>query len=255
MSVDLDELQRLLDAATPRPWKMAYHHHEWLDLSPDVSLGSDHDNWSADAAFIAAARNALPDLIADLREAVAKQGELAVLSGQNEPEMAWLYKRHGDLATRLVVDDSLPVADRLELNIIRLLLGIDEALNLQGGQRKRAEKAEAELREARLERDGLQAKVDDFPCCGKCDYAKAEAERDALTKELREARTLLEESLTALPGENACDHGEGCPSRQCEYEHDENCHVETCPYCDCTIGTANRVRAALAKPAAQGGER
>jgi len=46
----------------------------------------------------------------------------------------------------------------------------------------------ADLREARLERDGLQAKVDDFPCCGKCDSTvraeRAEAERDKLRVEV-----------------------------------------------------------------------
>lgn len=113
-----------------------------------------------------------------MRTSDAKLAELEALSGQNDPDTKWLYERHGDLATRLVVDGPL-FADRLELNIVRLLLGIDEALQIQDAQRKRAEKAEAELREAR------EASAERWANAA----AAAEAERDEFQRKMIEAQS------------------------------------------------------------------
>lgn len=68
--IDLDELMRLREAATPGPWK---HRYAWRE---DVFSGSikneDGEDVStdnhADAAFICAACNAIPELVQRVRE-------------------------------------------------------------------------------------------------------------------------------------------------------------------------------------------
>jgi hypothetical protein len=65
----LDELERLCNAATPGPW-MSRSGSVWseCDRNPvcDVDMGSSLDD-APDALFIAAARHALPKLIAEVR--------------------------------------------------------------------------------------------------------------------------------------------------------------------------------------------
>lgn len=99
--IDLDELERLHKAATPGPWRMQTRHDHLDPVSnlmlvpvvrapwPDLPHGSItvarcgngnagtyssrptpiREREQGNAAFIAAARNALPGLIAELREA------------------------------------------------------------------------------------------------------------------------------------------------------------------------------------------
>lgn len=67
----LDELERLCNAATPGPWTL--DEADWQITGPDGELICDiadvaADLARADAAFIAAARLALPRLIAKVRE-------------------------------------------------------------------------------------------------------------------------------------------------------------------------------------------
>lgn len=69
----LDELERLCDAATPGPWSDA----NWEISGPDREVIFDipdvaADVAQADAAFVAAARHALPKLIAKVRELQAE---------------------------------------------------------------------------------------------------------------------------------------------------------------------------------------
>jgi hypothetical protein len=93
--IDLDELQRLLDAATPGEWlaHSAYISHDdgsWsitstnsamevVDGYSDPSMGDNSVRLSrADAEFIAVAHNALPALIVEvrrLRELVKDHGK------------------------------------------------------------------------------------------------------------------------------------------------------------------------------------
>lgn len=82
--IDLDELMRLREAATPGPWKAKIGDFEYEDgygtvTAPYVEAdgkticvptdrGPDDDNDESDAAYIVSACNAVPELVARIRE-------------------------------------------------------------------------------------------------------------------------------------------------------------------------------------------
>ena len=86
--IDLDELMRLREAATPGPWKVNIGDFESEDgygtvTAPYVEAdgkticvpfdrGPDDDNDEDDAAYIVAACNAVPELVARIRELEAE---------------------------------------------------------------------------------------------------------------------------------------------------------------------------------------
>ena len=89
--IDLDELMRLHAAATPGPWEVKLgdfvDDEEVITLHPYIEVnrqaicvpferGPDDDNEEADIAFICAACNAVPELIAELKEARAENADL-----------------------------------------------------------------------------------------------------------------------------------------------------------------------------------
>lgn len=73
MSVDLDELERLANAASPMPWVASVADGEHQIYCPGAQeYVARIEPWSpqqdaADAAFIAAARTAVPELVAEVR--------------------------------------------------------------------------------------------------------------------------------------------------------------------------------------------
>ena len=91
--LDLDELMRLRAAATPGPWKVKIGDFESEDgygtvMAPYVEAdgkticvpfdrGPDDDNDEADAAYICAACNAVPELVTRIRELEAQRDWLA----------------------------------------------------------------------------------------------------------------------------------------------------------------------------------
>lgn len=89
--VELAELERLADAATPGPWEANSDHHNnvYVDAMNQGELGLkvqlldlNMQGNEEDAAFIAASRTAIPALLADLREARASLGEARQLLGR-----------------------------------------------------------------------------------------------------------------------------------------------------------------------------
>lgn len=68
--IDLDELMRLHAAATPGPWKVATWYGGYHTIrpkkEPEKSLGQIERK--ADAVYICAACNAVPELVARIRE-------------------------------------------------------------------------------------------------------------------------------------------------------------------------------------------
>lgn len=68
--VNLDELMRLHEAATPGPWKVATWYGGYHTIrpkkEPEKSLGQIERK--ADAAYIVVACNAVPELVARIRE-------------------------------------------------------------------------------------------------------------------------------------------------------------------------------------------
>lgn len=64
------QVREACDKATPGPWEATVDDHgdDWLELSYTIVLGSDHDNWKDDAAFIALSRTALPLALARIEE-------------------------------------------------------------------------------------------------------------------------------------------------------------------------------------------
>lgn len=68
--IDLDELMRLHAAATPGPWKVATWYGGYHTIrpkkEPEKSLGQIERK--ADAAYIVAACNAVPELVARIRK-------------------------------------------------------------------------------------------------------------------------------------------------------------------------------------------
>lgn len=71
---DLDELQKLCDSATPGPWESlggsVWHPKSNHSSVCDVDAGAGDDTLP-DARFIAASRDALPKLIAEVRQLLA----------------------------------------------------------------------------------------------------------------------------------------------------------------------------------------
>ena len=67
MSVDIEKLEALAKAATPGPWWASKYGVIYGSVQPDdIFVG--HISEDADIAYITAARNAVPELIARVRE-------------------------------------------------------------------------------------------------------------------------------------------------------------------------------------------
>ena len=68
--IDLDELMRLREAATPGPWKVATWYGGYHTIrpkkEPEKALGQIENKH--DAAYIVAACNAVPELVARIRD-------------------------------------------------------------------------------------------------------------------------------------------------------------------------------------------
>ena len=83
--IDLDELMRLRDEATPGPWKVEEVSHVINDtvwFSEIIKTGDDEKivnqgAGKADAAYICAACNAVPELVTRIRELEAQRDWLA----------------------------------------------------------------------------------------------------------------------------------------------------------------------------------
>lgn len=95
MTPDLAELRRLAESATPGPWFPVDHTDVWNDATFITGchrggVGVDWDEMIANAAFIAAAREAVPALLDQIdtltRERTAKS-ELAEIDAQLEAEL------------------------------------------------------------------------------------------------------------------------------------------------------------------------
>ena len=101
--IDLDELERLAKAATPGPWKEGRHdmfsivegaHAKYIyanSIPVAISTGEEKDceRVLADARYIAAACNAVPELIARIREL---EQELDVY--REEKQLEWERSRN-----------------------------------------------------------------------------------------------------------------------------------------------------------------
>lgn len=84
---DLARLEALAAAATPGPWRMLDVKTPWVYAADcvvhrmleafDPAMRDPVPRWLADAAFIAAAREAVPSLLATLRQATARLDEVA----------------------------------------------------------------------------------------------------------------------------------------------------------------------------------
>ena len=105
--IDLDELERLEQAATPAPWKESEWDHEPAIAYQIMDADGDYD-WQylvpqdkhytpgveADISFILALRNAAPELFAELEQARERIRELeAELADKNNQLGDEIYKR------------------------------------------------------------------------------------------------------------------------------------------------------------------
>ena len=91
--INLDELMKLMKAARPGPWKVnsgdfesedgygtvtaPYVEAEGKTICVPVDRGPDDENDEADAAYIVAACNAVPEMVARIRELEAQRDWLA----------------------------------------------------------------------------------------------------------------------------------------------------------------------------------
>lgn len=99
MPIDLEKLERLHKAATPGPWEVRKDKENWRGARYEVETHKGRPvgyvcNWNSkvDAAYIVAACNALPDLIAENRELRERGREL-------KKQRDYLAKLLGDLCT------------------------------------------------------------------------------------------------------------------------------------------------------------
>lgn len=93
-ALDLAPLKALEAAATPGPWLRDYGNHvehsvcgdegfeEWQEAGP-VMVGGDTPQSNADADFVAAARQAIPELIVELEREQALARFFVQVSNQN----------------------------------------------------------------------------------------------------------------------------------------------------------------------------
>lgn len=99
---ELDRLEALAKAATPGPWYQVYEgSSDWTVYGPDddvksvANLHRWHQVECPDAAFIVAARDAVPALVAEVRRLRALV-EAAFIEGQessktDRDDMAWYW--------------------------------------------------------------------------------------------------------------------------------------------------------------------
>lgn len=66
--IDLDELMRLRAAATPGPWKAEKNHTAYDSWGDSVCYTQQCHNHDNNLAYITAACNAVPELVARIRE-------------------------------------------------------------------------------------------------------------------------------------------------------------------------------------------
>lgn len=104
--INLDELMRLHAAATPGPWKVATWYGGYHTIrpkkEPEKALGQIERK--ADAAYILAACNAVPELVARIRELEAQVRAQSlkqvsalepcrIVSNNNSTPPEWLMRR------------------------------------------------------------------------------------------------------------------------------------------------------------------
>jgi hypothetical protein len=100
MAIDLDELERLAAEATPGPWVIRHGDGWYNKHSYEIEASNESHvaetlyayNGEADAAYITAACNAVPELIAENRALQERVREL-------ERQRVYLAKLLGDLCT------------------------------------------------------------------------------------------------------------------------------------------------------------
>lgn len=108
----LDEISALADAATPGPWRVKLAHHRktgQLVMAYFVrppKPGSNIDNVKSwvldeipDAQFIATARTAVPELLAEVRRARAAEAETHRLLDEAATEIEWLVNKLSEHAS------------------------------------------------------------------------------------------------------------------------------------------------------------
>lgn len=175
---ELDELERLHEAATPSDWHVVPLAGN-IEHSVVGMLGGYVSEICVtipkeDAALIVAARNALPGLIAAVREGRARPVFVPTMATDAQIDE---LKKHG--STVLVVDDG-DVAKTLRAERDAALKERDDELELRGTWAERFE-------ELRDERDELARKLADV----EYQRNKAETEADALRAECERLRVVL----------------------------------------------------------------
>ena len=74
MTFDTKHLRALANAASPGPWTPAHGSRRWVDIHvPQEDVAANHD---ADAAFVAAARTAVPELIDEVERLTRERAEI-----------------------------------------------------------------------------------------------------------------------------------------------------------------------------------
>lgn len=114
MSIDLESLKKLCEAATPGPWRVTTYAGGFsFKGRPHVYAGTDEEygepyqipgrnNLEADVAFIAASREALPAIVARALAAEAENKRLKTqLSYTLMKTAGWLGKSYPDLRDEL----------------------------------------------------------------------------------------------------------------------------------------------------------
>lgn len=109
--IDLDELMRMHDAATPGPWKkmlpkvlVAEDPKNIYGIPLCIAIHDDNAQAAADAAYIVAACNAVPELVARIRELeeqlsaqslkqVSALEPCRIVSNNNSTPPEWLMRR------------------------------------------------------------------------------------------------------------------------------------------------------------------
>lgn len=151
---ELDALRQLADAATPGPWEVQYTLFDDEDFAPDLDIDAHvhttarvdacddgyicgtgaEPSCHADAAFIAAARAAVPALLAEVER----------LNGERSFLMAEIKKQDAEVE-RLRADNAQLQQQRHAAREDAYRLGVEEGLSLSRGISNERDALRAEL--------------------------------------------------------------------------------------------------------------
>ncbi len=160
MTIDLQAIKALADAATPGPWEEVAESGEWWITGPDIENGfvinTTRGITQANADFIAAAREAVPALLAEVERLTAEVGEMDALADEMTSRIEYMgtdlsvAKSQRDEARREVERLTALLSDYAS-KVAKLIMERNDLAAKWSAEHDAAVRADEQLRMARAE--------------------------------------------------------------------------------------------------------